>query len=75
MTEACSLWMTFGVFSWQKNAKAHAEQMYRNKLKKAGVEEQFIEEKGEAAEGTASSTSGDDMDEEDIHSRYAQRNF
>uniref|UniRef100_A0A3Q3E4U0 FAM161 centrosomal protein B n=1 Tax=Labrus bergylta TaxID=56723 RepID=A0A3Q3E4U0_9LABR len=32
----------------QKNAKAHAEQTYRNKLKKAGLKEQFVEEKGEA---------------------------
>lgn len=60
-------------FYWQKNAKAHAEQKYRNKLKTAGLKEQFVEENGEAAEGTStSSRSGDDADEIDIHSRYAQ---
>ncbi|KAM8737131.1 protein FAM161B isoform 2-T3 [Acanthopagrus schlegelii] len=54
----------------QKNAKAHAEQKYRNKLKTAGLKEQFVEENGEAAEGTStSSRSGDDADEIDIHSR------
>lgn len=60
-------------FYWQKNAKAHAEQTYRNKLKKAGVKEWFVEENGEATEGTAaSSRSEDDTDENDIHSRYAK---
>ncbi|XP_049918181.1 protein FAM161B isoform X2 [Epinephelus moara] len=48
----------------QRNAKAHAEQTYRNKLKKAGLEEQFVEENGEAVEGTsASSRSEEDIDE------------
>ncbi|XP_070776363.1 protein FAM161B [Enoplosus armatus] len=32
----------------QKNAKAHAEQTYRNKLRKAGLKEQFVEENGES---------------------------
>ncbi|XP_030299448.1 protein FAM161B isoform X2 [Sparus aurata] len=54
----------------QKNAKAHAEQTYRNKLQTAGLKEQFVEENGEAAEGTStSSRSGDDTDEIGIHSR------
>lgn len=38
----------------QTSAKAHAAQTYRNKLNKAGLEEQFVEEKGEAAEATTS---------------------
>ncbi|XP_060918365.1 protein FAM161B isoform X2 [Labrus mixtus] len=49
----------------QKNAKAHAEQTYRNKLKKAGLKEQFVEEKGEAT----SSRSDEDIDQNDIQSR------
>ncbi|XP_044021741.1 protein FAM161B [Siniperca chuatsi] len=55
----------------QKNAKAHAEQTYRNKLKKAGLKEKFVEENGEAGEGgtSTSSRSEDDTDENDIHSR------
>ncbi|XP_059209167.1 protein FAM161B [Centropristis striata] len=57
----------------QKNAKAHAEQTYRNKLKKAGLKELFVEENGEAVEGTIS-RSEEDTDENcstenDIHSR------
>lgn len=60
-------------FHWQKNAKAHAEETYRNKLKKAGLKERFVEENGEAAEETStSSRSEDDTDESDIHSRYAE---
>ncbi|XP_076604276.1 protein FAM161B isoform X2 [Chaetodon auriga] len=56
----------------QKSAKAHAEQTYRNKLQNAGLKEQFVEENGEAAEGTStSSRSGDDTDQNDIHSSYA----
>ncbi|XP_069571066.1 protein FAM161B [Brachyistius frenatus] len=31
----------------QKNAKAHAEQTYRSKLRKAGLKEQFVEKNGE----------------------------
>uniref|UniRef100_A0AAQ6IKF3 FAM161 centrosomal protein B n=2 Tax=Anabas testudineus TaxID=64144 RepID=A0AAQ6IKF3_ANATE len=58
----------------QKNAKAHAEQIYRNKLKKAGLKEQFVEENGKAVEGVSSSTSfrsGDDggSTENDTHNR------
>lgn len=63
-------------FCWQKNAKAHAEQTYRNKLKKAGLKERFVEENGEAVEGTStSSRSEDDTDENDIHNRYAKWEF
>ncbi|XP_027130957.1 protein FAM161B isoform X3 [Larimichthys crocea] len=54
----------------QKNAKAHAEQIYRNKLKKAGLKEQFVQENGEAAEKTStSSISEDDTDKNEIDSR------
>ncbi|XP_040917077.1 protein FAM161B [Toxotes jaculatrix] len=60
----------------QRNAKAHAEQIYRNKLKKAGFKEQFVEENGGKSAGTSvSSRSEDDVDvndhsnENDIHSR------
>ncbi|XP_041668534.1 protein FAM161B isoform X2 [Cheilinus undulatus] len=49
----------------QKNAKAHAEQTYRNKLKKAGLKEQFVEEKG----GATSSGSENDTDQSCIQSR------
>ncbi|XP_056282284.1 protein FAM161B isoform X2 [Pseudoliparis swirei] len=48
----------------QKTAKAQAEQTFRNKLKKAGLKEQFVEENGEAVEGTSSSfSSNEDTDE------------
>ncbi|TNN56898.1 Protein FAM161B [Liparis tanakae] len=48
----------------QKTAKAQAEQTFRNKLKKAGLKELFVEENGEAAEGTSSSfSSNEDTDE------------
>lgn len=60
-------------FDWQKTAKAHAEQVYRNKLEKAGIKEQFVEENGEAAAGTSiSSSSEDGTDKNDIHSKNAQ---
>ncbi|KAM9341276.1 protein FAM161B [Symphorus nematophorus] len=54
----------------QKNAKALAEQTYRNKLKKAGLKEQFVKENGEAAEGTSTSSRSEDDTESD--SRYAE---
>nr|XP_040056295.1 protein FAM161B isoform X3 [Gasterosteus aculeatus aculeatus] len=44
----------------QKNAKAQAEQTYRNRLKIAGVKEQFVEEHGEAVEGSSSSFSSEE---------------
>ncbi|XP_070698508.1 protein FAM161B [Pempheris klunzingeri] len=54
----------------QKNAKAHAEQTYRNKLKRVGLKEQFVEENGEAVEGTStSSRSEDDTDKNNFHNR------
>ncbi|XP_038584617.1 protein FAM161B [Micropterus salmoides] len=54
----------------QKNAKAHAEQTYRNTLMKAGLKEQFVEENGEAVEAKSTSTSSEDnTDENDIQSR------
>ncbi|XP_034714177.1 protein FAM161B [Etheostoma cragini] len=60
----------------QKNAKSYAEQTYRNKLKKAGLKELFVEEIGEGVEGT-SYRSEEDTDENhscenDIHSIYAE---
>ncbi|XP_053291149.1 protein FAM161B [Pleuronectes platessa] len=50
----------------QRNAKALAEQTYRDKLRKAGFMEQFVEEKGAATEETSySSRSEDDANEND----------
>ncbi|XP_035023964.1 protein FAM161B [Hippoglossus stenolepis] len=50
----------------QRNAKALAEQTYRDKLRKAGFMEQFVEEKGAAIEETSfSSRSEDDANEND----------
>lgn len=66
-------------FSWQRNAKAQAEQTYREKLRKAGFKEQFVEENGATSEGASvSSTSDDDADVNNhsnvnnVHSRYAE---
>ncbi|XP_039993925.1 protein FAM161B [Xiphias gladius] len=60
----------------QRNAKAYAEQTYRDKLKKAGFKEQFVEENGETIEGTSVSSRSenyadvnDRSSENDIHSR------
>ncbi|XP_071376992.1 protein FAM161B [Centroberyx affinis] len=60
----------------QRNAKAHAEQTYRNKLKKAGLNEHFVEANGQAVEVTSeTSRSEDDTDvdnrstENEIHIR------
>lgn len=56
----CSLYhigrgrITFFIFCRQTSAKVQAAQTYRNKLNKAGLEEQFVEEKGEAAGGSTS---------------------
>uniref|UniRef100_A0AAQ6INF8 FAM161 centrosomal protein B n=1 Tax=Anabas testudineus TaxID=64144 RepID=A0AAQ6INF8_ANATE len=63
-------------YLFQQVKQAHAEQIYRNKLKKAGLKEQFVEENGKAVEGVSSSTSfrsGDDggSTENDTHNRYA----
>ncbi|KAM9842953.1 protein FAM161B [Aulostomus maculatus] len=52
----------------QKNAKRHAEQTYRDMLKRAGVREQFVEENGRAVEGTSSSSKSEDDTEENSHS-------
>ncbi|KAM8915439.1 protein FAM161B [Spinachia spinachia] len=51
----------------QKNAKAQAEQTYRNKLKIAGLKEQFVEEHGEAVEGSSSSSCGFEEDTDKNH--------
>lgn len=59
-------------FYWQKNAKAHAELTYRNKLKKAGLKEQFVEENGEAVEGTSTSSRSEDDADDSIYSRYTE---
>ncbi|XP_071353804.1 protein FAM161B isoform X2 [Trachinotus anak] len=52
----------------QRNAKAHAEQTYKDKLRKAGFEEQFVEENGETAEGTSVSSKSDDNADVNNHS-------
>ncbi|XP_019940090.2 protein FAM161B [Paralichthys olivaceus] len=50
----------------QRNAKALAEQTYRDKLRKAGFMEQFVKDKGAAIEETSfSSRSEDDANEND----------
>ncbi|XP_054653670.1 protein FAM161B [Dunckerocampus dactyliophorus] len=51
----------------QRNAKARAEQTYRNELKKAGVKEQFVEEKGGALKGTSISSTLEDDTTPDVH--------
>ncbi|XP_062295754.1 protein FAM161B [Scomber scombrus] len=63
----------------QRNAKANAEKTYRNKLKKAGIQEKFVEENGEADEGASTSSRSEDdtyvndhSRENDIHSGYAE---
>ncbi|KAI9516000.1 hypothetical protein NQZ68_020528 [Dissostichus eleginoides] len=54
----------------QKNAKAHAEQTYRNTLKTAGLKEQFVEENGEVASISEEEDSDENCStEEDIPSR------
>ena len=62
----CLWWVTLG-FHRQNNAKAHVEQTYRNKLKKAGIKEQFVKETGDAVEGLSSSSSGS---EDESHNKY-----
>lgn len=61
----------------QKNAKAQAEQMFRNKLKKYGITELFIQQHGEGNEEEASSSrlkvSADESDSR--ASRYAKGEF
>ncbi|AWP16560.1 putative protein FAM161B [Scophthalmus maximus] len=49
----------------QRNAKALAEQTYRSQLKKAGLKERFVEEKGAALEGTSVSFSSEE--DSDVH--------
>ncbi|KAF3844819.1 hypothetical protein F7725_007982 [Dissostichus mawsoni] len=53
----------------QKNAKAHAEQTYRNTLKTAGLKEQFVEENGEVASLSEEDSDENCSTEEDIPSR------
>ncbi|KAF3701255.1 Protein FAM161B [Channa argus] len=57
----------------QRNAKAHAEQTYRNKLKKAGLREEFVEENGDAGSTSFISEDNrgvnDSSTENDFHSR------
>ncbi|KAM3871363.1 protein FAM161B [Diretmus argenteus] len=60
----------------QRNAKVHAEQTYRNKLKEAGLNERLVEANGEAVEVTSiTSRSQNDYNvndhsiENDIHIR------
>ncbi|XP_068563041.1 protein FAM161B isoform X2 [Cebidichthys violaceus] len=47
-------------FLFEQVKQAQAEQAYRNKLKKAGLKELFVEENGEAVEGTSSSFSSEE---------------
>ncbi|KAM7375801.1 hypothetical protein PAMP_005569 [Pampus punctatissimus] len=54
----------------QRNAKAHAEQTYRNKLKKAGLKEQFVEENGEVLEDDADVN--DCGSENEFHSSFTE---
>ncbi|KAK5916718.1 hypothetical protein CgunFtcFv8_011672 [Champsocephalus gunnari] len=53
----------------QKNAKAHAEQTYRNTLKTAGLKEQFVEDNGEVASISEEDSDENCSTEEDIPSR------
>lgn len=46
----------------QRNAKAHAEQTYRSRLKKAGLKEQFVEENGEALTSEDDRSTENDID-------------
>ncbi|XP_068195502.1 protein FAM161B [Antennarius striatus] len=56
----------------QKNAKAQAERVYRNKLENVGIKEQFVQENGETVEGISmSSVSEVDTNEKDNYSRHA----
>lgn len=61
----------------QKNARAQAEQMFRNKLKKYGITELFIQQHGERNEEESSSSrlivNADESDSGS--SRYAKRVF
>ncbi|XP_037341587.2 protein FAM161B isoform X2 [Pungitius pungitius] len=49
----------------QKNAKAQAEQTYRNTLKIVGLKEQFVEEHGEAVKEPSSSSSSSSFSSEE----------
>ncbi|XP_077412377.1 protein FAM161B [Vanacampus margaritifer] len=51
----------------QRNAKAQAEQAYKNELRKAGVEEQFVEKKGGAFTGTSISSTTKHDTSPDVH--------
>lgn len=61
----------------QKNARARAEEMFRNKLKKYGITELFIQQHGEQNEEESSSSRlNDNADESDSgSSRYAKGLF
>nr|XP_040056294.1 protein FAM161B isoform X2 [Gasterosteus aculeatus aculeatus] len=60
LSSTCPSGITLTFTKRQKNAKAQAEQTYRNRLKIAGVKEQFVEEHGEAVEGSSSSFSSEE---------------
>ncbi|XP_077395668.1 protein FAM161B isoform X2 [Festucalex cinctus] len=51
----------------QRNAKAQAEQAYKNELRKVGVEEQFVEEKGGAFTGASVSSTSKRDTRPDVH--------
>lgn len=57
----------------QKNARAQAEQVFRNKLKKNGITERFIQQHGGGNGESSSSRSNDNAHESDSgSSRYAK---
>lgn len=56
-------------FNWQRNAKALAEQMYRSKLQKAGLEEKFVEETGESFRSEDDTDTNDSSTEDEKQSR------
>lgn len=63
----------FCFFCLQKNARAQAEQVFRNKLKKNGITERFIQQHGGGNEESSSSRSNDNAHESDSgSSRYAK---
>lgn len=62
---------------WQKNARAQAEQMFRNKLKKYGITELFIQQHGEGndEESSSSRLNVNANESDSLFSRYAKGVF
>ena len=61
------LFPLFFTFYFQRKAKAHAEQTYRNKLTEAGLSEHFVEANGAAAEAPQTTSISSSEDEKDEH--------